>query len=383
MAAIVGCGTPMDKRVEVTGQGGHTIVLDSIEMTGLIQHADSLLEVLPQTITSFKADRSEGGIHDYYSEGAYWWPDPHCSTRPYVRRDGLRNPANFKAHKLATRDFTFAVTTLTAAYHRTGNKAYAQKAIDHLRAWFVTEHSKMNPSLLYSQAVKGKNSGRGIGIIDSIVFINVALCVEYLLTKGLLHGQTAELVKKWFDDFSTWLTTHPYGIEERHNDNNHSTWWGAQIAAYARVADRADLIALCQTQYKQQLDIQMAEDGSFPDELRRTKPFHYMNYNLRAWACFALLASTETENLWKYEGKNGSIRRALDFAIPYYKKPNEWPYTTDLEKEIHQKNNDFLLFSYWGVKDKSLYTLWANLKVDKDVHTSAHLVIYQNIFDYE
>ena len=383
IAAIQGCAPLVDQGKTKVKQDKHTMIFDSLELHTLVKTADSLLLLVPQTITSFEADRSEGGIHDYYSEGAYWWPDPQCATCPYIRKDGQRNPANFRAHKLATREFTFAVTTLTAAYRRTANEAYAQKAIDHLRAWFVAEHSKMNPSLLYSQAIKGISSGRGIGIIDSIVFINIALSVEYLLADGILSGHTAEGVKQWFDDFSTWLTTHPYGIEEQHNDNNHSTWWGAQVAAYARVAGRSDLIALSQAQYKRQLDIQMAADGSFPDELRRTKPFHYMNYNLRAWACFAHVASTNTVNLWQYKSKNGSIARALDFAVPYYRSPSKWPYATVLEPKIHPKNNDFLLFSYWGLADSSYYTLWTDLKKDTDVYTSAHLIMYQNIFGYE
>jgi len=103
----------------------------------------------------------------------------------------------------------------------TTQKAHiAHKAIEHLKAWFVTERTMMNPSLLYAQAIKGISSGRGIGIIDSIVLIHVATCTEYLIAEGIIEGYTADGIRSWFDKFSTWLTTHPYGIKEQNNDNN-------------------------------------------------------------------------------------------------------------------------------------------------------------------
>jgi hypothetical protein len=38
-------------------------------------------------------------------------------------------------------------------------------------------------------------------------------------------------IKRWFADFLLWITTHPYGVEERDAKNNHGTWWVAQAAA--------------------------------------------------------------------------------------------------------------------------------------------------------
>jgi len=384
LTVIIGCAAPVDSASEKRNIVDTTL-FSTVENQEIIKKADELLTLPPQTITDFKADRSEGGLHDYYSEGSYWWPDPQCDSCPYIRKDGHRNPNNFIEHKIAIREFSLAVSTLTAAYRLSNDKAYAHKAIEHLKAWFVTERTMMNPSLLYAQAIEGISSGRGIGIIDSIVLIHVATCTEYLIAEGIIEGNTADGIRSWFDKFSTWLTTHPYGIKEQNNDNNHSTWWGAQVAAYARVAGRPDLIKLTQSEYARQLDIQMSADGRFQEELNRTKPFHYMNYNLRAWTCFAHVASTPDVNLWNHKGKNGTLDKALDFAMRYYKNPNQWTYKTELEKEIHPKSNDFLLFSYWGTKDKEYLTHWNNLRSrsQSEIETKAHLLIYKNEFAHE
>ena len=40
----------------------------------VLKMAKQNLKEGPVTVTAFKAERSEGGIHDFYSEGDYWWP---------------------------------------------------------------------------------------------------------------------------------------------------------------------------------------------------------------------------------------------------------------------------------------------------------------------
>src|SRR5205823_9796672 len=80
---------------------------------------------------------------------------------PYVRRDGETNPHNFVAHRDAMRRLSQIVPALVAAYEITRDERYARHATAHLRAWFVDERTRMNPSLLYAQAIKGRATGRG------------------------------------------------------------------------------------------------------------------------------------------------------------------------------------------------------------------------------
>src|SRR5688500_18805674 len=132
------------------------------------------MSVLFRSVTAVRAERSAGGVHDFYSEGDYWWPDPANPDGPYVQRDGETNPDNFVAHRDAMRRLSVIVPALVAAHRLTGEARYASAAAAHLRAWFVDTATMMSPHLLYGQAIKGRVTGRGIGIIDTIHLVEVA-----------------------------------------------------------------------------------------------------------------------------------------------------------------------------------------------------------------
>ena len=42
-------------------------------------------------------------------------------------------------------------------------------------------------------------------------------------------------ITSWFRDDLTWLTTNPFGIDERDRGNNHGTCWLTQVSAFARM----------------------------------------------------------------------------------------------------------------------------------------------------
>src|SRR2546423_15021505 len=63
-----------------------------IEEPRVLKEAQRYLNEAPVTVTAFPAPRSTGGVHDFYSEGDYWWPDPQNPQGPYIRRDGETNP---------------------------------------------------------------------------------------------------------------------------------------------------------------------------------------------------------------------------------------------------------------------------------------------------
>jgi hypothetical protein len=124
-----------------------------VEKARVIQLADSFLTEMPVTVTAYSCPRSAGGIHDYYSEATYWWPNPADPNGPYIRKDGLNNPANFDFHRQAISQFSWVVGTLTSAYLLTGKTIYAETAVKHLKAWFVNTETIMNPNFLYAQAI--------------------------------------------------------------------------------------------------------------------------------------------------------------------------------------------------------------------------------------
>ena len=194
--------------------------ISSLEQQSIIKTATEYLDSLPVTVTASFCKRSAGGIHDFYSEGDYWWPDPENPDGPYIQKDGQTNPANFVAHRLAMIRLSQIVGMQTSAYLLTGDKKFAEATQKHLEAWFVNPETRMNPSLLYVQAIKGRFTGRGIGIIDAIHLIEVARSVEILEQNKVLPETTVLEVKSWFGELVNWLTTHQYGIDEMNAKNN-------------------------------------------------------------------------------------------------------------------------------------------------------------------
>jgi hypothetical protein len=286
----------------------------------------------PVTVTAQTSPRSAGGKHDFFSEGDYWWPNPKSTDSPYVQHDGMTNPDNFVAHRLAMIRFSKIVGALASAYKITGDEKYVQQAMKHCRAWFTDTATLMNPSLLYAQAIKGRFTGRGIGIIDTIQLMEVV--------QGLLAMQHAKSVapneltaiRNWFGEYLNWLTTHKYGKDEMNADNNHGTCWVMQVSCFSRFAGRDDLLKFCSDRYKNVLlPKQMAANGSFPLELKRTKPYGYSLFNLDAMTTICQVLSTKEDDLWHYETTDGrSIRKGIEFMYPFIADKTKWSYPHDV-----------------------------------------------------
>src|SRR5690348_14252711 len=187
--------------------------LKQLDGPRVIRAADQFLKEEPITITASHSDRSAGGLHDFFSEGDYWWPDPDNPAGPYIQRDGMTNPDNFVEHRRAMIRLSIQFPTLVAAYEVAGDKRYADHAIRHLRAWFIDEPTRMNPNLQYAQAIHGITTGRGIGVIDTIHLIEVARGAMLLEKASLLKGGDLAGVKKWFADYLLWMRTSKNGLD--------------------------------------------------------------------------------------------------------------------------------------------------------------------------
>ena len=361
--SVLGCSLSS----AIMGQQGLVIDVAAIERARVLKAASQLLHELPVTITSFPSPRSAGGLNEFFSEGDYWWPDPGKPDGPYIQRDGMTNPDNFVAHRLALLHFSRTVSTLAATCKVTGERKYAIAAVRHLMAWFVADSTRMLPHLKYAQAIKGRVTGRGIGTIDTIHLIEVARAVEVLSQTGSLSGSDEAAVKKWFAEYLAWLTTHQYGIDEREAKNNHGTWWVAQVAAFAHLVGDSAKLAYCRTRFKSVLlPNQMAADGSFPEELRRTKPYNYSLFNLEGMATICRILSTPEDNLWEFTLPNGrSIRKGIEFLYPYIVDKSKWPYPQDVMYfEHYPARVSLLLFAGIALGEPKYIEEWKKLDPD-------------------
>ncbi len=315
------------------------------ERARVLRAADRYLAEPPITITAARSPRSAGGPHDYFSEGDYWWPDPANPDGPYVQRDGMSNPGNFNAHRDALIRLSLQVPALVAAWILTQDRRYAAHAAAHLRAWFIAPETMMNPSLLYAQAIHGRMTGRGIGIIDTLHLVEVVRAIGRLEASHALTAAELRRIRDWFSRYVTWMTTHQYGIAERDAKNNHGTCWVVQVAEFARFTGASDLTSFCRERYKTVLlPNQMGTDGSFPLELARTKPYGYSLFNLDAMAMVCQILSVKGD-LWAFELPDGrGMRRGMSFMYPYIKDKSRWPDKPDV-----------MYFDGWPVRQPSLF----------------------------
>ena len=350
--------------------GDVSVDVARIDRQRILRAAGRYLREQPVTITAFRSSRSAGGANEYFSEGDYWWPDPADPEGPYIQRDGHTNPDNFVAHRHALIRLSLHVPALAAAWIVTREKRFAEHAARHLRAWFVDAPTSMKPHLLYAQAIKGRVTGRGIGIIDTLHLVEVARAIDRLESSRSISSGDLDAVKGWFSRYVEWMTSHEYGIAERDAKNNHGTCWVVQVAEFARLTGRSDLTAFCRRRVKEVLiPQQMAADGSFPLELARTKPYGYSLFNLDAMATACQILSTVDDNLWNFELADGrGMRKALSFMAPFIADKTKWPYKPDvMYHDGWPVRHVSLLFGGLALNRSEYIELWRRLDPDPTV----------------
>ncbi len=334
-------GSPAITKKHANGKARHTVktstraIIDvaALDLARILKAADAALALDPVSITKFPAANSPGSPNDFYSNADYWWPDPASPTGlPYINRDGETNPRNFTAHRLALRDMSEAVAALGAAYKVTGDERYAQKAAVLLRVFFLDASTRMNPGLQYAQAIPGRYTGRSFGIIDGLHLIEVPQAIAAMdkspaLTPGMVAG-----LKKWFGSLAVLMVCCQNGREEAAANNNHAVALWLQVACYARFTGDEAKLAGCRRQFKEVfVPVQMAADGSFPLELKRTKPYAYSIFQLDNMTTLCQVLSTPADDLWKFEMPDGrGIRKAVAYLYPFLADKSKWPLKPDI-----------------------------------------------------
>lgn len=151
-----------------------------------------------------------------------------------MRRDGRSNPDKFDGHRDALIAFGRTVPALASLWNLTGEPRFADAAMRHLDAWFINPQTRINPHLNHAQAIIGVNTGRAIGVIDTLQIVEIARAAA-LFARYDAPGYAAIRagVERWFAEYLNWLTTSPFGAAERDEKNNHGSCWLLQAASFA------------------------------------------------------------------------------------------------------------------------------------------------------
>ena len=323
----------------------------------LIKDADKAMTQGPWSVIDKTKTPPSGDKHDYMSIAPYFWPDPSkADGLPYINRDGEVNPerATDAYDRVRLGDMASSVQALGLAYYFTGRQKYADRAALVLRAWFLDPATRMKPNLDFAQGVPGKTPGRSFGIIDTAELLPVVDTIGLLQPSGALSSQDTAGLRQWFGDFTTWLQTSDAGHTEHDARNNHAIWFDLQFSDYALFSGKTDLArAEIAAFAEKRMMPQFTADGSLPQELARTRSFHYSTWTMQAVYDIATLGECVGIDLWTYQSPDGkSLRKNTDFIAQYAGHEDQWTW-----KEIDMNKQDLydaLIRASWGYRDAAL-----------------------------
>jgi hypothetical protein len=313
--------------VRARGEKGDAAI--KAALATLEEDAKKALAIKPMSVMDKAITPPSGDKHDYVSQAPYWWPDPaKPDGKPYIRKDGERNP---EISKITDRDnlgrLGGAVTTLALAYAYTGHEEYAMHAARLMRVWFLDPATRMNPHLKFGQYIPGINEGRGIGIIETRSLPDMLDGILLISSSPAWTKADEAGLQAWMRGYLSWLIESTHGQEESKNGNNHETWYDVQVVGLALYTGQVDVARKTLEGSRARIGRQFEPDGRQPRELERTRSWDYSEFNIAAFMDLATLGTQVGIDLWSYRTSDGrSIRQALDFMVPYAAGEQKWTF---------------------------------------------------------
>lgn len=291
----------------------------------LLENAEKEILMADVVVTNKKQSLT-GDKHNYESLSSYYWPDPNNKVGPYMNIDGMVNPETLdydreKIDRLADR-----CKILSTAYYISGNERYYKALVRQLEAWFVSESTRMNPHMQYSQVIKGKynNQGQAHGIIDAYAFTNVLESIRLIELKTTLPTELSNGLHKWFSCFVNWLLNSEQGKIESRQPNNHCPLYYALLTNIAIYIGEEKLIYDILNKYPQEVvERLIMEDGSQPGELIRTRAYHYSILSLSAIIDYCCIIETYAPEF--YMSNRCRIDKGIEYLQKYRDKKEEFP----------------------------------------------------------
>ena len=291
----------------------------------LIKEAENLLEGQPFSVTQKILLPPSNDKYDYYSILPYSWKN---ESGEYINKDGYVNPEilnykdNYRLQTMATSSFKLAL-----AYFLTDEEKYASKSADQIRKWFLGDKTKMNPNFNWALSTPNGQEGQG-GSIEGM-FLPMVIEADGLLTKSVSWtNEDHKKLELWFDELLNWFLTSKIQLEDAESLNNHGTWNDILTADFSLFVGKKDLAKkILNDALIKRIEKQIEQDGKQTYEISRSKSWWYSVFNLRALFHLAELARHVNIDMWNHTSKDGrSLKKALDFLIPYIQGKEKWPY---------------------------------------------------------
>lgn len=314
-------------------RGEHSV---SEVIHGLLATAESTLDTGPYSILNKTAIPPSGNPHDYLNPAPYWWRDPNQPDSTAQRQDGKRLPEN-ELYSAESRKYDRTCLQLTIdhtvqlalAWYFTHDERYAKHAALLIRTWFLDPATRMNPHLKYAQIRLGEqNEQLGYGIIETKDLYYFLDAVRLVFRSGELADTEQKQFRQWCREFLDWLLNSPQGRRVFMSQNNQGTYYDLQVASLAVFLDDIQTLLQILRVSSMRAAQQFQQDGSQPEELKRTNSLHYCTFNLQGWFNLARIARLAGMDLWNTRTRDGSCP-ALGLSWVLSFPQVEWPYQQD------------------------------------------------------
>lgn len=298
--------------------------LTTDEVRVIIGDADRYCMQAPVVITDNKM-LFQPNNHYYCSVGQYWWPDS-LQNGKYVNKDGEINPESREYDIVRLEDLSKRCSTLSQAFYLTRDTKYYRAFIEQLDAWFLNKETLMLPNFEYAQVVPGyhDNKGRSAGMIDAYYFNSVIEGIRLVNGVKRIDGKTLNAVRRWFRSFADW-SEYTHGDVMKTGTQNISLAYDVMVVnmyLFAGKIKKAKKIA--DDFAARRIYTQIKDDGSQPEELKRTNAMTYSLYNLTHILDFCYLVRYWDKDYYSKYGER--IDTAFSYLQKYIDHPDAFPY---------------------------------------------------------
>lgn len=255
----------------------------------------------------------------------------------FINKDGQLNPAARDIHNIEDFDsMANAVFLNSLAWGVTRSGVYSARVVKYIKNWFLNEDTYMNPNLEYAQMQGGPDGQHGThtGILDLKAMAKIASGVA-LLRDGQApewDSGTDDHFKDWVRNYTQWITTSEIALGEKAAANNHGTYYFAQLASlYVISGDKDKAVATADEYFTTTYQGQITQDGDQPLEHDRTRPYHYLTYNLAGAIAVGRISEYAGKAQWSQKTRSGAgIPQACNYVMnfpPGQDMASElWPY---------------------------------------------------------
>src|SRR5438128_3358177 len=106
---------------------------------------------------------------------------------------------------------------------------------------FLNPETRMNPNLEFEQGVRGFNTGRGTGLIETRDIYRLVDAIGWLHGSKSWTAADQKGMEEWCGKFLDWMMHSQNGKDEAAAKNNHGTYYDVQVASLALFVAKSEI----------------------------------------------------------------------------------------------------------------------------------------------